>query len=76
MCRVLFLAYSPSWMILCSSSQERHLVGHLALRARVKHVGAQVVHSMGAAEEKGLEAEWADPAGQQLVAYLVSTTWI
>lgn len=31
---------------------------------------------MGAAEEKGLEAEWTDPAGQQLVALLVSTAGI
>lgn len=68
MCRVLLLLCLPVWMILWSSSQERHLVGYLALRASAKHVEAQVVQSVGAAEEKGLEAEWTDPAGQQLAA--------
>lgn len=64
MCRVLLVPCLPGRMILWLSSQERHLI----VRANVKHVEAQVVQSMGAAEEKGLEAEWADPAGQQLLA--------
>lgn len=49
-------------MILWSSSQERQFVGYLALRASVKHVGAQALQFMENAEEKELEAEWTDPA--------------